>query len=662
MKSIKGKLILAFSLIAVVPILLIGIIAITFSNATMETMVEDRVHHNDLTLDAAIKSSADEAMRIAEWYAKESEYIAALKSGNKSEYTKLSKRFEELALTSKLSVFEIGDATGKVLYRFHNPEKSGDDKSESPFVKSALAGKAISGVEFGSSGMAIRGIAPVMSGTKVIGTIQVGFNEGIMESLQNASQSEVVIFKGDEVSAASTELTEAFKTAQIELLKKAYSVFDTGALFYLNIDENHVASYVTPLMDPTGATRIGAISVAVANPIIDTFSNQFMLIVVAVIGIIGAISIIIAWFISSAFAKPIAAVTHTMEEISKGNLKLNLANIKGYSKTKDEIGRLSIGTLTMHQTLSDLVSDIQFGAATLEGSVSDIGRSIEQINLEIEEITSSTEEISANMQETSASAEQMTTIANDIELAAGSIAEKAEDGANDANEIHKRAEVLKVSAKQSKEKAVSIYDGVRSSLEEAIVKSQSVSQISVFSSTILQITEQTNLLALNASIEAARAGEAGRGFAVVADEIRKLAESSKEAVGEIQKMTSVVVDSVNQLNRSSKTMLEFINGQVVKDYDMLVETGEQYSSDASTVNDMVTDFSATSEELTASIQNVVRNLNEVSTAVEETSQGTQNITQRSTGLLESSKVILKQLATISTQSAEMKAAADQFNI
>ena len=63
---------------------------------------------------------------------------------------------------------------------------------------------------------------------------------------------------------------------------------------------------------------------------------------------------------------------------------------------------------------------------------------------------------------------------------------------------------------------------------------------------IKDIADETRLLGLNAAIEAARAGEAGLGFGVVAQEIRKLSADSKETVGKIKDLTTIIKDSVDK--------------------------------------------------------------------------------------------------------------------
>jgi methyl-accepting chemotaxis protein len=193
-------------------------------------------------------------------------------------------------------------------------------------------------------------------------------------------------------------------------------------------------------------------------------------------------------------------------------------------------------------------------------------------------------------------------------------------------------------------------------------QSKAVQQINDLTNSVLQITSQTNLLALNAAIEAARAGEAGRGFAVVADEIRKLAETSKETVTQIQDITKVVTNSVVNLSDNSNELLRFVQNDVSKDYQTMLEATDQYKLDANLVSEIVSDFSATSEELLASIQNMVSTMNSIAEATNEGAAGTTNIAQKVTSVVNKAGEVTESIHSTGEGSDALNEMVSKFTI
>ncbi|MBF0127520.1 MAG: hypothetical protein HQM02_09950 [Magnetococcales bacterium] len=221
-------------------------------------------------------------------------------------------------------------------------------------------------------------------------------------------------------------------------------------------------------------------------------------------GILAAIAAIIFILVNRLAIQPVRQIRSLIGHVAKGDLTVELPP---EARTSDDIGQTLNASRSMVEELRTIVGRVMEAAAHVSqgsGSLSDSSQSISQ---GATEQAASIEETSAAMEEMTSNIQQNTENAQETER----IAQKASSDARDGGKA--------------------VTDAVSAMKEIA-------GKITI----IEEIARQTNLLALNAAIEAARAGEHGKGFAVVAAEVRKLAERSQTAAGEITQLAGSSVD------------------------------------------------------------------------------------------------------------------------
>ncbi len=365
----------------------------------------------------------------------------------------------------------------------------------------------------------------------------------------------------------------------------------------------------------------------------------------------GAVVVFLLILIILSIIKPLKKCISSIGVMEQGDFSQALGT--ALLKRHDDFGKLAGSIESMRAEMNGLIGEVKSQATEITGMVQEIDTNIQALDEEIENVSATTEELAAGMQETAASSEEINAMSHEIESAAKSIATRSQDGAMEADDIRDRAVSIKKTTTENDKRTKAIHAEINEGLTKALEDIKVVDQIGVLAESIMEITGQTNLLALNASIEAARAGEAGKGFAVVADEIRVLAEQSKAAVVHIQDVTKNVVESVTNLADGAKKLLEFVGTDVVDSFAGFSDMADSYSNDAGKVDGLVTDFSASSEQLLASINGVMDAIGEVSKAATEGATGTNDIAEK-TG------VVVEKAAEIKEKAEAAHAAADRL--
>ncbi|WP_144517223.1 methyl-accepting chemotaxis protein [Bacillus thuringiensis] len=335
-------------------------------------------------------------------------------------------------------------------------------------------------------------------------------------------------------------------------------------------------------------------------------STRNTVIIMACISLL--VGIVASYLFSRRLARPLQLLKNHVQKVAEGDLTLRMK-----VTSKDEVGELTKHFNDMVEQMNEMVSKIKNSVSTVQQSTNslhyltnetvaasrEVSGAMDDVSGGASTLANSVDEVSAQLENMAESVEQMNSSVGEIKGVAGKAEEASKQGLNTMRNL--------IRTRGQSSSIVVHTEEASDKLEQRVGSIQNVVEL------IKGISDQTNLLALNASIEAARAGEQGKGFAVVAEEVRKLAEQSKEATGEITTM-------IGDVQLEVKRVVEVVSK--LKDIaDVQNKVTTEAEMEFRTIMSVVNTISTSVEKIVEEVHNIGYEQGEI-TAVMHTIAGT----------------------------------------
>jgi methyl-accepting chemotaxis protein len=456
-------------------------------------------------------------------------------------------------------------------------------------------------------------------------------HDGYMEALENAGLDNRTI---DLIDAKNTSI--GLHKINSETARKALAGQHGTEVVKDYRGEKVLSSYSQIDIEGLNWALLAEIDESEAFAATRSLQAAILMVACAIAGIVA----VIGWFFARSIALPLSQISETAKAVSSGDI-----NQKVEVESGDEIGELAdsfrslvdymkemAGAATkvaegdlrvdvearsekdalgnafvkMTKYLEDIIGELADNATQLVSAATEISSSSEQMAAGAKNQTQQAEQVATAIEEMTATIMESTRNASE----ASELAKAASDNANQGNNVVADT----INSMQKISESAQSTSSIISDLAQASDK------IGEIIGVINDIADQTNLLALNAAIEAARAGEQGRGFAVVADEVRKLAERTGKATGEI-------ADMIKGIQRDSSGSVEAMTqvGELVTGgQDTANKAGESLTSileASSRVMDMIQQIATASEEQSAAAEQISKNVEHISSVTKETAAG-----------------------------------------
>ena len=438
------------------------------------------------------------------------------------------------------------------------------------------------------------------------------------------------------------------------------------------VDEN-IASFIDKVNDISNRYQEIAVNSS-------STSKKTMILFIILFSIL---SLVIGTIILYSIITPINKIVSFMKELSeemkegKGDLTREIPKISG------ELGILAEGINVFIETVKDMITSVNHVSNELSETAKSISNSIFDISDSAQSLASTSEESSATVEEINASIDEIANNSQDIANVSEEVAHDAEKLADDTKKMGAHSKVVMDNSQNVHKAVAELHEAIKKTvkliersreitddtkelslrgqkaIEDSVSGMEKINQqvrhlvdivdklgksseeIGKIIEVISDIADQTNLLALNAAIEAARAGEHGRGFAVVADEVRKLAERSQQAAGEIGNLIRGIQQEVESAVVATNEGMK----EVEKGVNLVKEAGlifDKINSGIENISSLIEDISNNSqkekekgdlatnymEESIGSIENIITLIEDNVSNIVDMSQKVQDVNEK----------------------------------
>jgi methyl-accepting chemotaxis protein len=316
--------------------------------------------------------------------------------------------------------------------------------------------------------------------------------------------------------------------------------------------------------------------------------------------LIGALGML--WFAAGSISRPIRQLTDAVREVATGDGDLTKRlNIR----RSDEIGELAHWFDAFVENVHTIVREVSGTTREVASAATQIAASSEEMAQGLRQQQEQTTRVSAAIAEMSASVAEVASRSSEAAAAASSSGAQATSG----------GEVVERTIGEIR----MIAEHVTESSQSVGALGEKSEQIGRIIGVIDDIADQTNLLALNAAIEAARAGEHGRGFAVVADAVRKLAERTTGATGEVSRSIREIQDET----KVAVARIESGTQRVSSGVELAGQAGgalRQIVASSISVKEVVESIASAAREQSSASAEIARNVEQINDVTRESTQ------------------------------------------